>query len=187
MKRLLSISLLAVFLVAFGSAVWAQSLDGGCTVSATSDLDSTTMLDATREDPFEIDPDGTISWNATSTQPITNHTWVIYSDVGGFGVPVARGGEPNTAGTLTSIGTRSIPEELAEAQAEGVPNARLLGSMRGIYRVYGDISGSSSCSGEAYVLLRGNPLTELVGQVALAIAVLGALLVVGGGVAKSPR
>lgn len=87
------------------------------------------MLDATREEPFEIDPDGTISWNATSTQPITNHTWVIYSDVG----------------------------------------------------------GSSSCSGEAYVLLRGNPLTELVGQVALAIAVLGALLVVRGGVAKSPR
>jgi hypothetical protein len=42
-------------------AASAQSLDGGCSVNATSDLDETTMTDATREHPFDVDPEGSIS------------------------------------------------------------------------------------------------------------------------------
>jgi hypothetical protein len=65
-----------------------------------------------------------------------DHTWVINVDIGGFGVPVARGGDPNTAGTQTSEGDR------------------------------------------------GNPLTELVGQVAAGMTVVGAAMVIGSGIKK---
>lgn len=183
MRRLLVVcGVLALMGIAL--AAGAQSLEGGCSVNATSDLDETTMTDATRGNPFEVDPEGSISWVATSPGPIMDHTWVINVDIGGFGVPVARGGDPNTAGTESSEGERSIPELVEDAEASGVPNAQLLGSLRGIYRVFGSIDGTASCSGDAFVLIKGNPLTELVGQVAAALTVVGAAMVIGSGVKK---
>jgi hypothetical protein len=173
-----------IVLMGLAVSASAQSLEGGCTVNATSDLDQTTMTDATRGNPFDVDPEGSISWVATSPGPIMDHTWVINVDIGGFGIPVARGGDPNTAGTQSSEGDRSIAELIDEAEAEGVPNAQLLGSLRGIYRVFGSIDGTDSCSGDAYVFIRGNPLTELVGQVAAGMTVVGAAMVVGSGVRK---
>lgn len=173
-----------VALMGLAIAASAQSLAGGCSVNAASDLDETTMTDATRDNPFEVDPDGTISWVATSPGPIMDHTWVINVDIGGFGVPVARGGDPNNAGTETSEGERSIPELIEDAEASGVPNAQLLGSLRGIYRVFGSIEGTSSCSGDGYVLIVGSPLSELVGQVAAGMTGVGAAMVIGAGVKK---
>jgi hypothetical protein len=38
-----------------------------------------------------------------------DHTWVINVGIGGFGVPVARGGDPNTVGTQTLEGDRGNP------------------------------------------------------------------------------
>lgn len=183
MKRLF-IATSVLTLMGLAVSASAQSLKGGCTVDATSDLDQTTMTDATRDNPFEVDPEGSISWVANSPGPIMDHTWVINVDVGGFGVPVARGGDPNTAGTQTSEGERSIPELVEDAEASGVPNAQLLGSLRGIYRVFGSIEGTASCSGDGYVLIVGNPLTELVGQIAAALALVGAGMVFGAGVKK---
>ena len=104
--------------------------------------------------------------------------------IGGFGLPVARGGDPNTAGTQTSEGERSIPGLIEDAEASGVPNAQLLGSLRGIYRVFGSIEGTDSCSGDGFVSIQGNPLTELVGQVAAGVTVVGAGMVIGSGVKK---
>lgn len=173
-----------IVLMGLAMAASAQSLEGGCTVQATSDLDQTTMTDATRGNPFDVDPEGTISWIATSPGPIMEHTWVINVDVGGFGLPVARGGDANTDGTQTSEGSRSIPELIEDAEAAGVPNAQLLGSLRGIYRVFGDITGTDTCSGDAYVFIRGNPLQETVGQVAAGVTALGAIMVIGSGVKK---
>jgi hypothetical protein len=115
-----------------------------------------------------------------------DHPWVINVDIGGFGIPVARGGDPNTAGTQTSEGERSIPELVEDAEAAGVPNAQLLGSLRGIYRVFGNITGTDTCSGDGYVFIRGNPLEELVGQVAAGMTVVGAGMVIGSGVKKKP-
>jgi hypothetical protein len=71
-----------------------------------------------------------------------------------------------------------------DAEASGVPNAQLLGSLRGIYRVFGSIDGTASCSGDGYVLIVGRPLTELVGQVAAGMTVIGAAMVIGAGVKK---
>jgi hypothetical protein len=162
----------------------AQSLEGGCTVSATSDLDSTNMTDATRSNPFDVDAEGTISWNATSTAAITDHTWVINIDIGGFAVPVAKGGDPNTAGTLSSVDSKSIPELVQRAKDQGTTGADLLLGLRGIYRVFGNITGSSSCSGDAYVNVQGSPLTETPGQVAAGLTVLGFILTMLSGRAK---
>lgn len=186
MRRLLILAIIAIPLALVGSAALAQSLDGGCTVSATSDLDSTTMLDATRADPFDIDPEGTIAWNARSPEAIMDHTWVINVDIGGFGLPVAKGGDANTDGTLESVGERSIPELIERAKAAGVPNADMLAELRGIYRVFGDITGSSTCAGDAYVNIVGNPLQALVGQIAAGLAALGLILMIWSGAAKKP-
>ncbi|MGH8927926.1 MAG: hypothetical protein ACRDWH_06215 [Acidimicrobiia bacterium] len=178
-----AVALLA--LMAIGMEVAAQSLEGGCTVQASSDIDETAMSDATRANPFEVDPAGAISWNATSPQAIMDHTWVINIDIGGFGLPVARGGDPNTAGTLSSIESRSIPELVEQAEAAGVPNTSLLGSLRGIYRLFGNISGSGgTCFGDAYVRVEGNPLQEPIGQGAAAVAAIGLLMTVSAGVKK---
>jgi hypothetical protein len=162
----------------------AQSLEGGCTVQATSDIDQTTMIDATRENPFEVDPEGSISWNATSAQAIMDHTWVIKVEVGGFGITVARGGDPNSAGTLNSTGSRSIADLVEQARETGFPGAESITSLRGIYRVFGQITGTSSCSGDAYVRIDGNPLQEPLGLGAAAVAALGAVMMIGAGVKK---
>jgi len=184
-KATVLIALVAASALAGLGAAMAQSLGGGCTVAASSDLDTTTMVDATRADPFRIDPQGSIAWNASSPGPIMNHTWVINVEVGGFGVPVARGGDPNTAGTQQSVGERSIPALVSLAEASGVPNANLLGSLRGIYRVFGDIAGDGgNCAGDAYVLIEGNPLSETFGQIAAAITGLGLLLMIWSGFGK---
>ena len=163
----------------------AQSLDSGCTVTANSDLDSTVMTDATRSNPFEVDAEGAISWNATSHEAIMNNNWVINIDIGGFAVPVAKGGDPNAAGTLTSIDSKSIPELVQRAKDQGTVGADLLLGLRGIYRVFGEITGTGTeCSGDAYVNVKGNPLTELPGQVAAGLAVLGFILTMLSGMAK---
>jgi len=183
-RRTLVAVLIAGIVGVVASVAMAQSLEGGCTVTATSELDSTAMTDATRSNPFNIDAEGTISWNATSPAAIMNHTWVINVDIGGFAVPVAKGGDPNTAGTLTSIDTKSIPDLVQMAKDQGVAGAELLGGLRGIYRVFGNITGTSACSGDAYVNIKGNPLGETPGQVAAGVAAVGAILTAVSGVAK---
>ena len=188
MRRKRNVVVVAVVggLVALAANVaMAQSLQGGCTVTANSDLDSTVMTDATRSNPFDVAAEGAISWNATSSEAIMDNNWVINIDIGGFAVPVAKGGDPNTAGTLTSIDSKSIPDLVQRAKDQGTAGADLLLGLRGIYRVFGEITGSNtSCSGDAYVNVKGNPLMELPGQVAAGLAVLGFILTMLSGLAK---
>jgi hypothetical protein len=184
LKRTIVVVVVSGLVAIAANAAMAQSLEGGCTVSATSDLDSTIMTDATRSNPFDIDAEGSISWNATSPEAIMNHNWVINVDIGGFAVPVAKGGDPNTAGVISSVDSKSIPELVQRAKDQGTAGADLLLGLRGIYRVFGNITGTSSCFGDAYVNVKGSPLTELPGQVAAAVAVLGLILTMLSGMAK---
>lgn len=64
------------------------------------------VTDTSREDPFRVDPDGGLSWVATSPGPIRDHFWKIYVDVGGFAVVVADNeeAEPNTSGDVDNPG-----------------------------------------------------------------------------------
>jgi hypothetical protein len=164
----------------------ADSITGGCTVNASSDVDSTNVTDATSNDPFEIDPAGSLSWTANSAGPIKNHTWAISTEVGGIPVRLAQGGDPNDDGTVTSTGEESIPGLIAMLEEKGswpATVAPLLSELSGIYKVSGSISGEGgSCSGVAWVRLGGFGGIGLGGAAAAAI---GALLMISAG--RAPK
>lgn len=165
----------------------AQSLEGGCTVQATSSLDTTTVVDATRSDPFEIDPEGSVSWTATSPGPIKNHTWSIGVRIGTVTVTVAKGGDPNEGGSQSSTGSRTVSDLVESAKASGTPGAGLLRGLRGIYHVTGSIAGQGgACSGDGWVRIAGSPFSSPLGAAGAGVAVIGLLILALSGVAKRP-
>lgn len=167
--------LLAVALIAYGATGLSSvnengELNGGCTVQAASDVDATVVTDTSRQDPFDIDPDGSLSWVATSPGPITDHLWRIYVDVGGFPVTVADNDEPepNTSGDLENIGdvadVSSYVEEVSEIA--GI-------ELTGVFVVGGDIEGDGgACDGFGFVRLTADPLTTLVSLIAAGVGLL---------------
>jgi hypothetical protein len=171
--------ILSVALLGFGATGLAAvnergELNGGCAVQATSDIDSTIVTDTSRQDPFEIDPEGSLSWSATSPAPITNHLWEIYVDIGGFQVVIANNDEPepNTAENLENTG------DVADLSAyvEEVSNYAGV-ELIGVFLVGGDIEGDGgACDGFGFVRLVSEPLTTVIVQIA---AVIGALALAG--------
>jgi len=165
--------LLAVGLIAWGATGITQldetgELNGGCTVEAQSDVDTTIMTDTTRQNPFEVDPEGGLSWFATSPSPIMDHNWEIWVDVGGFQVVVADGGDPNTDGDLENEGDVAdvslYVEEVTEISGQQI---------RGVFEVGGDIEGDGgACDGFAFVRLTADPFTTLASQIAAALALI---------------
>ena len=160
----------------------AQELEGGCSVTASSGVDATTVRDATQSDPFEIDPAGRINWEATSPAPIRNHTWEIWMEVAGFQVTVASGGSANDAGQQTQEGEADVALETREAAEDlGLP----VDQLRGLFHVGGQILGEGgSCSGNGYLLVRGGPFDGLAGWVALGLATFGGMLFVWSGIKR---
>lgn len=179
--RVGTLIVLVLWVIGPATAV-AQELEGGCNVTASSGIDATTVRDATQSDPFEIDPEGTISWQATSPSPIRNHTWEIWIDIAGLEVTVASGGGANDGGEQSSEGDVDVATEMREAANDvGLP----VDELRGLFRVGGQISGEGgSCSGNGYVLVKGGPLGGLAGWVGLGIVALGGILLVWAGVSR---
>ena len=149
-------------------------VNGGCTVQVESSVDSTVVTDTSRQDPFQIDPEGSLSWVAASPAPITNHFWEIYVDVGGFPVIVASNdeAEPNTDEDIENTGdVADISGYVAE-----VSNYAGL-ELDGVFEVGGSIEGDGgACDGFGFVELTADPLTTLVSQIA---AVVGLLALIG--------
>jgi hypothetical protein len=142
-------------------------LNGGCQVDAASDLDATVVTDTSRANPFSIDPDGGLSWNATSPGPITDHAWEIWVDVGGFPVPIESGGDPNTGGDQDNEG--DVVDVTEYAEDRDIP----IDELRGVFEVGGDISGEGgACDGFAFVELVSDPFETTTAKIALAIAAL---------------
>lgn len=134
-------------------------LSGGCTVDATSDIDTTTVSDTSRGNPFDIDPDGSVSWTATSPGPITNHMWDIWVDVGGFALIVADGGDENADEDTENVGSEAVRPYVDDI------GGYIGGDPVGIYLVGGNITGEGgACEGQAWVRLSGGPFSNLVGQ-----------------------
>lgn len=164
---------LSVLMLAWGATGITQlddhgELNGGCTVEASSDVDSTIMTDTTRSDPFEIDPDGGLSWTATSPAPITDHTWEIWVDVGGFRVEIADGGDANSAGDQESSGNVDDLDAYVE-EVTAVSGSQL----RGVFQVGGEIEGDGGeCDGFAFVKLTSDPLSTLISQIAAAVGLI---------------
>jgi len=166
---------LAVALIGWGATGIAEinesgQINGGCTVQAESSVDSTTVTDTTRQDPFQVDPDGSLSWSAFSPAPITNHFWEIYVDIGGFPVVIASNdeAEPNTDEDIENTG------EVADVSAYVAEVSNYTGlELDGVFEVGGNIEGEGgACDGFGFVELSADPLTTLVSQVAAGVGLL---------------
>lgn len=163
---------LAVALLGWGATGIAEinengEINGGCAVEASSSVDETTVIDTSRQDPFQIDPNGSLSWVASSPGPITNHLWEIYVDVGGFPVVVADNeeAEPNLDQDTQNVGdVADVSVLVAEVTDEsGVP-------LDGAFEVGGNIAGDGGeCDGFGFVELTAAPLSTLMSQIAACV------------------
>ncbi len=172
---LLGVLLLVVGAFGAGAASENGELNGPCTVTAQSSVpDETSVTDTSRNDPFRIDPNGTLSWQAQSSPPITDHNWEIYVGFAGFNIPIADGGDPNegespgSSDTITDL-TAYIQEVTSATGQE----------LRGVFEVGGFIAtdGIDVCDGFGFVLLTSDGIFEsTVSKVALALALLLLLL-----------
>lgn len=183
-ERVAAFSTMLPLLISVGMIAWGATgltqltetgeLNGGCTVEAASDVDTTVVTDTTRQNPFEVEPEGGLSWIATSPGPIADHTWEIWVDVGGFEVVVADGGDPNTAGDQDNEG------DVADVSVYVEEVTAISGQqIRGVFEVGGDITGTGGgCDGFGFVRLVADPLETLISQIAAALAVIALIALV---------
>ncbi|MCH8984459.1 MAG: hypothetical protein IH943_10250 [Acidobacteria bacterium] len=170
--------LLAVGLLAYGATGLLDTgetgqLNGGCQVQAQSDVDSTTVTDTSRGDPFDIDPNGGLSWQARSPVAFMDHTWRIYVEIGGFKILIDEGGDPNEGESQVSTGAE--PDLTAYVQT--VTNATGQ-EIRGTFIVSGDITaGGAGCDGFGFVRLTSDSFLESsIAKIAAVIAAIALLL-----------
>ncbi|HEY6628681.1 MAG TPA: hypothetical protein VI193_06850 [Acidimicrobiia bacterium] len=170
---------LAVAMVGWGATGLTQldehgELNGGCTVEAQSDVDSTIMTDTTRQEPFEVDPEGGLSWSATSPAPITDHTWEIWVDVGGFQVVVAEGSDSNADQNLENSG--DVPDiSVYVEEVTSISGQQI----RGVVEVGGSIDGDGgACDGFAFVRLTADFFDTLISRIAAALALISLIALI---------
>lgn len=154
----------------FGNLNQSGELNGGCTVNASSDLDSTTVTDTSRSDPFEIDANGGLTWEATSPEAFMDYDWEIHTIVGGITVPIESDTEPNEAGD-TQNGD-NVPDVGALAESRGID----VDLYTGVYVVGG---GAASCDGFGFVKIVGDELDLItVGAIVLLILLIIVFLII---------
>ena len=151
----------------FGEIDQNGELNGGCTVTATSDLDTTTVTDTSRGDPFEIDPDGGLAWTATSPEAFIDYDWQLEVVVGGIAIPIESDTEPNDAGDLENGG--EVPDVGEYASERGID----LDLYVGVYQVGGS---AASCDGFGFVSIVGDGL-DLVTIIALVLLLILIIIV----------
>lgn len=155
--------------VGFGSLDERGRLNGGCTVRAISAVDSTTVIDSSRDDPFVIDPDGGLSWEATSPSVFQDYDWELHALVGGIPVPIASAHEDNADGDQENGG--EVDDVRAYATLLGID----LDLYRGVYEVGGS---AATCDGFGFVEIGGEGM-DTMALIALIVAItLLAILVV---------
>jgi hypothetical protein len=165
---ILLIAPVAYGLTGIGEAGERGQLNGGCTVEAQSDLDTTVVTDTSRANPFAIDPDGGLSWLATSPGPITDHEWEIWVVIGGYEFVVADGGDAN--GDLTTSNNGDVPDVRAYVEDLGL---RAAAQIQGVYEVGGFIDGEGgSCDGFGFVKIEGGFFGGIVSWVALVLGLI---------------
>ncbi|MDH3190922.1 MAG: hypothetical protein OEM39_09865 [Acidimicrobiia bacterium] len=162
---------IAYGLTGIGEFDESGQLNGGCTVDAATDLDTTIVTDTKRSEAFRVDPDGGLTWFATSPVPITDHEWEIWVVIGNFEYVVADGGSANTDLDQDNFGdepsVRGYVEDLGIRSGDQI---------RGVYEVGGFIEGSSGCDGFGFVVIEGGFLETLISKTALAVALLALII-----------
>ncbi|MGF1618902.1 MAG: hypothetical protein ACFCU2_14015 [Acidimicrobiia bacterium] len=165
---ILLIAPIAYGLTGIGEAAESGQLNGGCTVEALSDLDTTIVTDTSRSNPFDIDPDGGLSWFASSPGPITDHEWEIWVVIGGFEWVIADGGDSNSDMDTSNEGdepsVRGYVEDLGFRAGDQI---------RGVYEAGGFIEGQGGgCDGFGFVNIPGGFLGTIAAWVALVLGLI---------------
>jgi hypothetical protein len=165
---LLAIPPIAYGVTGIGEIGSSGELNGGCSVEAASDLDTTVVTDTSHSNPFDIDPDGGLSWLASSPGPITDHEWEIWVVIGGFEYVVADGAESNSDMNTTNDG--DVPDVTGYVEDLGF---RAGDQIRGVYEVGGFIDGEGgACDGFGFVRIEGGFLGTIASWVALIVALI---------------
>lgn len=165
---ILLIAPLAYGLTGIGEAGESGQLNGGCTVEAFSSLDTTVVTDTSRSNPFAIDPDGGLSWVASSPGPITEHEWEIWVVIGGYEYVLADGGEANEDMTISNDG--DVPDVRGYVEDLGF---RAVAQIQGVYEVGGFIDGEGgSCDGFGFVKIEGGFFGSIASWIALVIGLI---------------
>jgi hypothetical protein len=165
---LLAIPPIAYGVTGIGEIGSSGELNGGCSVEAASDLDTTVVTDTSRANPFDIDPDGGLSWLASAPGPITDHEWEIWVVIGGFEYVVADGAESNS--DLSTINEGDEPDVRAYVEDLGF---RAGDQIQGVYEVGGFIDGEGgACDGFGLVRIEGPFLGTIASWVALVVALI---------------
>jgi hypothetical protein len=175
-RRLAAIALAAVA-VAMGATDPPPGLAfslSGCTLQLTS-LDANGAVvdsahsggsDASQQAPLQVDWDGSVMWQgATSARPVRDTSWSV--DV--FGLPTSlRGGDGNSAGDTSGDGSVYI--------SQAVPFR-----FTGLFHVSGQLRGEGGmCRGDGWVRVIGGPMSTLPFLVALALMLVGVVLLAVG-------
>jgi len=144
-------------------------LNGGCEVQAqTSVPDTTFVTDTSKQDPFSIDPNGSLTWGATSPVAFMDYDWDLWVEIGGFQVPLDSGHEGNEGGSQINGG--NVPNVTQYADARGIDISQL----RGVYKVGGQ--AADTCAGFGFVELIADPLETTIAKIALAVAILALIM-----------
>lgn len=173
--RALTVSLIITIpLAAYGATGFTTlnevgQLNGGCEVQAqTSVPDTTFVTDTSKQDPFSIDPNGSLTWGATSPVAFMDYDWDLWVEIGGFQVPLDSGHEGNEGGSQVNGG--NVPNVTQYADARGIDISQL----RGVYKVGGQ--AADTCAGFGFVELIADPLETTIAKIALAVAILALIM-----------
>jgi hypothetical protein len=169
------IMLIIALLILVPMAVWGAlglgktnqqgQLNGGCVVFATSSApDETMVTDSFKQDPFQIDPQGSLHWEAASPTIFMDYDWEMWVEIGGIAVPFDSDHEGNEGGSPANEGDVGNIE--AYADSKGVD----LDQLRGVFMVGGF---ASTCDGFGFVVLTTSSVFQtLASKIALALIIL---------------
>ncbi|WP_372594333.1 hypothetical protein [Actinotalea sp.] len=176
--------------LAFPASASAAEADG-CSGSFTSKDASGAILDtaeapgegATQDDPFQIDPDGTVEWGGSTDAVIQDGSWSVTI----AGLPLSSGSVDNAAGETTRDGVQSL------ADLPGPATWALQGAM--VIPVTGTITGTGgSCEASGFVTGTGSPTSSPIFFIGAGLGLVGLLMgsavfagtkVVPGGAARA--
>lgn len=167
--------LIAVAALAYGAMGLTDAnakgfIKGGCTVTASTPLDATTVSDTTKRNPFDVDPNGPLTWKATSPTVFKDHIWFIDVQVANGSITVADNfGDPDPNTDEKTENGDTIPNVAGYVGQVTQFNGD---EIRGVFVVSGAISGGGECSGLAFVRLVDNPFASLLSKIAAGLAII---------------
>jgi hypothetical protein len=172
--------MIVAFIILIPMAAWGATgfstlnevgqLNGGCEVQAqTSVPDSTNVIDTSKQDPFLIDPNGSLQWAATSPVVFNDYPWNIWVEIGGAQITLdSKASQNNDGGSQINGG--DVANVTAYAAERGID----ISLLRGVYKVGG--SAANTCDGFGFVKIISNPLETIIAKIAAALVALLTIL-----------